>query len=704
MNLESKAADAKHPKIHNDHLARLAYVYIRQSTPKQVSQNQGSQQYQRQLSEQAQRLGWPKERIRVIDSDLAQSARDSEHRAGFQELVAEVSLGHVGIILGYEVSRLARNNRDWYHLLDLAAVFDTLIADSDGIYHPHSYNDRLLLGLKGTMSEAELHLLKQRLEAGRLNQVKRGAYRQLLPTGLRRRTDGRVEKDPDEQVQHVLELVFKQFEQLGSSRGVMYYLRREQILLPRRQVSGEQQGEVVWKVASEAGVYDILRNPAYAGAFVYGRTRADPRRPKADRSGNKRRKQPMETWFHIEQAAYPAYISWPQYLKNQDRLHQNASRFHERIERAKQARGVARKGAALLQGLVVCGACGHHMRVKYKHASHRYVCDGLARTVDCGLCLIARGLEVDKVVVEAFFEALRPAQLDALAAILSEQQQDQARLEQQWQEQLKRARYEANLAQRQYRSVDPENRLVAAELERRWELRLRELKQLEDDYDHFLKRPVVNSLAPDLKQQFCHISETLPDLWPSLAYVQQKELLRSLISQVILTKKAAGSIEVKIIWISGHYSLLCFEQPVLRQSAMPKQKALTQTIQTLWQAGLTDKQIAAELTNQGFRSARSSTLLPLTVQKIRLKHRWLSMRHRSFHSDEVDGRLTVQGLANLLGVETSWVSKRMANGVIDPGYVTCHPQGKVYLIDKDHAMIEQLRQLLPANFVPRRAL
>lgn len=696
----SQVTEIKHPKLRAGHLERLAYVYVRQSTPKQVSHNQGSQLYQRQLSERAQGLGWPQERIRVIDSDLAKSGRDSCHRFGFQELVAEVSLGHVGIIFGYEVSRLARNNRDWYHLLDLAAVFDTLIADNDGIYHPGSYNDRLLLGLKGTMSEAELHLLKQRLEAGRLNQVKRGAYRQLLPTGLARRPDGRVEKDPDVQVQHVLELVFAQFEVLGSSRKVLRYLRRENILLPRRQLSGERQGEVVWKVASEAAVYDILRNPAYAGTFVYGRTQADPRRQKPGQPGRGRVKQPPANWFHREHDAYPAYIRWAQYEKNQERLRQNASSYQDF---KRQARGASRDGAALMQGLVVCGSCGHHMRVKYKQGAPRYICEGLARTLDSGLCLIAHGPIVDAVVVSAFFAALRPAHLDALEAILAEQQQERTRLEGQWQERLKRGQYEARLAERQYRTVDPENRLVAAELERRWELRLRELKQLEEDFDHFQQRPPVRVLSPELRQQFAHVSETLPTLWPSFANAQKKELLRSLIDKVILTKTTAGSVAVKIVWVSGHYSLEHIEQPVLRQAAMAHHAELVRQVQALWQAGFNDVQSAAELTEQGFRSARSSTLLPLTVQKIRHEYRWLSVLKRSCNALEVDGRFTVQGLAARLGVERTWVAKRIYNGVIDAKYVIRHPQGNVYLIENDEAMIEQLRQLLPTHFTPRRA-
>jgi DNA invertase Pin-like site-specific DNA recombinase len=264
-------------KITATHLERLACVYVRQSTPKQVERHQESRRYQYHLVQRAAALGWSTERTRVIDSDLGLSGSESSHRGGFTDLVAEVSLGHVGIVLGYEVSRLARNNRDWYHLLDLAAVFGTLIADSDGIYDTRLYNDRLLLGLKGTMSEAELHLLRLRLTAGRMNQVRRGAYRQHLPTGLTRLPDGTVVKEPDEQVRHTIELVFEKFDELGSCEKVLCYLRQYDIRLPRQQRAGLHSGELLWKTPSYAAILEIMHNPAYAGAFAYGRRQTDPR-------------------------------------------------------------------------------------------------------------------------------------------------------------------------------------------------------------------------------------------------------------------------------------------------------------------------------------------------------------------------------------------------------------------------------------------
>ena len=691
---------ASHHKVQASHLSRLAYIYIRQSTAKQVRHNQESQRYQRQLSERAQALGWPAERVRIIDSDLAQSAKDSVERSGFQRLVAEVSLGHVGIVFAYEVSRLARNNSDWYQLLDLAAVFDTLLADSDGLYHPRLYNDRLLLGLKGNMSEAELHLLRQRLEAGRLSQVKRGVYRQRLPTGLLRQADGQVVKDPDVQVRQALELIFRQFEQLGSCRQVRRYFRREKLLIPRRQTTSLQAGALHWRVASDAAINDILHNPAYAGAFVYGRSQLEPSKRRPGQPASGRVKKAMAEWQYVQPDRYPAYISWSQYLKNQETLTRNAMRFEENKQ---QAQGAPRAGAALLQGLVTCGGCGHRLQVRYK-GKHRYACHGLTRTVDIGSCLSLPGPSIDKVVIQAFFEALQPAQLDALEAILAAQGRERQQLEQQWQARLQGATYQVHLAERQYNAVDPDNRLVAAALEQRWELALRQQREVQVDYESFQHQASTRQVAPELRRQFQTISKTLPELWPQLSHVQQKELLRSLIEQVILKRLSPDQVEVKIVWISGHYSLLLARPPILCQAKMSGREQFLTRLKQLWQEGLSDEQIAGCLSKEGFRSARSEQVVPLTVQRIRLKQGWYMALARSRNALEIDGLFTVRGLAAHIGVEQTWVYQRIYRGVIDPELVQRHPQGQVYLIQKDPAMLEKLRHCLPKNFIPREVL
>jgi DNA invertase Pin-like site-specific DNA recombinase len=681
-------------KITAHHLQRLACIYVRQSTNKQVAENRESQVNQYQLVQRAQELGWAAERIRIIDADLGLSGQSSAHRNGFQELVAEISLGHVGIVFGYEVSRLARNNSDWYHLLDLAAVFGTLIADHDGVYEPRLYNDRLLLGLKGTMSEAELHLLRLRLEGGRMSQVRRGEYRQHLPTGLVRLPDGQVIKDPDEQVRHTIELVFETFASLGSARQVLKYLVQHDILLPRRQTAGFHKGELLWKPPSDAALYDILRNPAYAGAFVYGRTQVDHARQKPGHHASGRQKKPMTEWIHIQHDVYPAYITWAQYLANGEQLRTNGVRYTEL--KAHGAQGAAREGSALLQGLATCGCCGHRMRIAYKK-SQRYLCFALAKQFGREMCMSLHGPSIDEVVVQAFFRAIQPAQLDALEAVLSEQQAERERLVRQWEERLQRVHYEVHLAERQYQAVDPDNRLVAAELERRWEQKLRARQETEEAYERFQSGLSSAQLTEEMQEQFRHLSDTLPSLWQSgqLSNSQKKELLRTLISRVVLKRTAPDTVEVKIVWVSGHYSVEYARPPIHRECDVSNYDRMVERTRALWEAGLGDEQIAVQLASEGFHSARSTGVSPVAVQKIRLNRGWYHPLYRSRKALEFDGYLTATGLAQCLGVERTWVYRHIYRGEIDPQYIRRHPQSKVYLIRNDPQVIEQIRSLLP---------
>jgi DNA invertase Pin-like site-specific DNA recombinase len=678
-------------KIMAGQLQKLAYIYIRQSSFKQVMHNQESQLVQRDLVKQALALGWSRGRIRVIDSDQGLSGEESGHRQGFQELVAEVSLGHVGIIFGYQASRLARNNSDWYHLLDLAAVFGTLIADCDGIYDPKLHNDRLLLGLKGAMSEAELHILRQRLEAGRLNQVRRGEYRQHLPTGLVRLADGTVVKDPDEQIRDTIEFVLHKFAELGSGQKVLRYFHQHQILLPRRQSAGYQAGELHWKPAKDDAIYDILHNPAYAGAFAYGRRQTDPSRRQPGRRGTGMIDQPMSEWLHLQHDVYPAYITWEQYLANQEQLRQNAAQFKE--EKVDKACGAAREGLGLLQGLVVCGQCSYRMSVTYK-SSPAYFCTGLRKRTGQGHCACIHGPSVDEVVVQAFFEAMEPAQLDALAAIVEQQQAEQKQLMQQWSQRLVRAKYEARLAERQYQAVDPDNRLVAASLEDQWEEKLRQLQETQEEYERFQQAIEPAPIPPELVTQFKHISETLPTLWDSgrLSNRHKKELLRSLIGQVILKRIVPDTVEVKIVWVSGHYSIVYAHPPITRLSDVSGYEQMVRQIERLWQQGQRDEKIATTLTEQGFRGARALTVSAETVKKIRLAHDWFLPLHQSRGQLEIDGYLTVRGLAAELACPRGWVHRRIWRGEIDPDYIKRHPEHGFYLIENKPDLIEQLRQ------------
>ena len=671
-------------EISKAHQDKHAYVYVRQSSPKQVLHNRESQQNQYALVERAIALGWRRERVHVIDADLGRSGQDGS-RPGFQELVAEVSLGHVGIVFAYEASRLARNNADWYALLDLATVVGTLIGDADGIYDPRSYNDRLLLGLRGMLSEAELHLLRLRLDAGRMRQVERGTYRQRLPTGLVRQADGRVVKHPDLAVQRTLALVFARFAALGSCQKVLRSLRDDRILLPRLQRAGIAAGELVWKPPSDAAIYDILRNPAYAGAFVYGR-HGPPPAPRVSH-GRHAVNRPMAEWTTIQQDVYPAYLSWEQFVANQERLADNAYRH------ASWRRGAPRAGSALLAGLVVCGRCGRQMRARYKCAG-RYHCDALAEAFGAPSCLYLEAPPIDAAVVAAFFEAIQPAELALLDEVLAARRADHTRLAQQYADRIRRAEYEARLAQRQYLAVDPDNRLVAGELEQRWELALRALAEAREAADRFAQQPAEPALDPALREQLADVSTRLPELWNSgrLLAEHKKALLRSLIRRVILTRPARDTVEVKVVWVSGAITVLTVHPPILRARDLAGYPQLVERILALSTLGYDDQAIARRLNADGVRAPRGPTISPRLVFRVRQVHHQASLIDQFRHQPKLDGHWTVGGLSRALNVHREWLYRRIERGALP---ARRHPITGFYLIEDDPQLLEQLRAQLP---------
>jgi DNA invertase Pin-like site-specific DNA recombinase len=673
-------------KITPRHRERHAYVYIRQSSPEQVQQHQESQRTQYALVERAMTLGWPRERVHIIDADLGQSGQDAQRR-GFQELVAEVSLGRVGLILAYEAGRLARNNADWYALLDLATVVGTLIADAEGVYDPRSDNDRLLLGLRGMLSEAELHILQSRMEVGRLRQIERGAYRQHLPTGLERRPDGQVVKDPDPQVQRTIALVFTLFAHLGSCQKVLRRLRDDGIRRPRRQMGGPEAGTVVWKAPSEGAIYSILDNPAYAGAFVYGRHGPAPQR----RPGQpiRRRNQAMAEWTVIHQNAYPASSSWEDYVANQERLADNAARY------TLHTRGAPRNGPALLVGLAVCGRCGRQLHVEYK-THHHYVCSALAKEYGASLCLYLDGASIDAAVVEAFFAALQPAALALLDEVLAALRADHERLAQQYTEQVKRAEYEARLAQRQYQAVDPDNRLVAAALERRWELALRRLAQAREAAARFATTQTVPTRDPTMRAQLADLSTHWPALWRSgqLTPAHTKELLRSLIRRVILTRPQRDAVEAKVVWVSGAMTMLTLRSPVPHTDDLSDYERLPTRVVAVVREGYRDGESAQRLTAEGFRSAHTAAVPTSLVTHLRRQQREASLTTRLRSQEKVDGQWTVWGLSRALNVDRNWLYARSRAGLV-PAYR--HPVIGSYLIPDDAELLRRLAAQRPAR-------
>ncbi|MEI8703318.1 recombinase family protein (plasmid) [Mesorhizobium mediterraneum] len=640
--------------ITTQHLCRKAVIYIRQSTPHQMVNNQESLRLQYALHQRAGDLGWDENNIEVIDADLGQSGAAAAHRAGFKDLLGRVTLGEVGIVLSYEVTRLARNCSDWYPLLDLCGYRQCLIGDRDGIYDPGSANGRLLLGLKGTISEVELHTLRGRLTAGLLSKAKRGELALLLPAGLERDANGVVMKDSNQEVQDRIALIFSAFWELGTVGKVIRSLRDRALTIPRRN----RFGDVIWRVPTASMLAGMLKNPAYAGAFVYGRTQSCHTRYASGKIISRRR--PMAEWKIVVKDRYPAYLDWERYERIQTMLTDNHAEY-----RRNQTRGAPRDGAAVLQGIVWCGRCGHKMGVEYKNGN-RYVCNFLARSQGGALCQHLPADPIDARVVEAFFAAASPAELAELMHAKDARQQADEAFERAEEQQIKRLRYQALLAERQYDRVDPDNRLIAAELERRWERALRELRQAEDALErHRAMQSQSDDLTPTEQNDFIAASSQLPEFWqrPDIEWGRKKALIRSLIDKVILQRVVRDRITIRIVWRGGEVTEREVEPRVHALSALSRGAEMEVRLLELAHQGLDDTAIAARLTKEGFRSPRRSYVPVRTVQVVRQGHRVLrqSTPARSHH---IPGWLSVSELAMAADVSRSWIRHRIRNGVI----------------------------------------
>lgn len=535
------------PKITPTHLRRAAYVYVRQSTALQVREHTESLERQYELAERAVALGWSAQQVVVIDADLGRSGAEATAREGFQRLVADVGLGHVGLVLGIEVSRLARNNADWYQLLDLCALTDTLIADGDGVYHPADYNDRLVLGLKGTMSEAELHLIRHRLTAGLRHKAAKGQLRQGLPVGFDYDDADHVVITPDQAVAEAIATVLRRFEELGSGRQVLLSLREDGLLLPRRRPGS---GRITWMPATYPAVHDLLTNPAYAGAFVFGRTKVEKRVDENGRLVVRTREVARDEWEVCIPDHHPGFITWDRYVANQERL-----RANWRPPRG-EGGGPAREGPALLQGRLRCGRCGRIMQVGYSGAKGnvpRYLCARGHHLYGSGQsCQSLGGHRLEQRVLAEVFKVLEPAALAATAKALAEAAIHHHQRLAVFELAVERARFEADRARRQFDAVEPENRLVARTLERTWDERLAEQRRAEAGLAaQRARRP--NVLSPD---ELAWLSRAGADVRavfeaPTTTPRERKQLLRSLITEVVVTVQDDRTASLCIIWEGG---------------------------------------------------------------------------------------------------------------------------------------------------------
>ena len=683
------AASGVEERLTAAHRAKLAYIYVRQSSVTQVRQHQESTELQYRLVDRAIGLGWPRERVHVIDEDLGKSGTASAERHGFQRLIAEIGLGNAGLVLSLDASRLARNNRDWHQLLELCSLFGVILADGERLYDPGVYHDRLLLGLSGIMSEAELHQIRLRLHQGEWQKAARGELRVPLPAGLTYARSAAVIRHPDEEVQARLQLVFAKFAELGSARGVMRYLRAHHLPLPVRPLLGPAPHELVWREANTARVHHILRNPAYAGAYVYGRRRPDPvRRRCGKRSATT--KVAVGAWEVCLPGAYPGYIPWVEFMANQQRLADNASRY------AAGHPGAPRRGCALLQGIAVCGRCGRRMSLRYTGPSGDYpvYCCRADRNHGTGpLCQEVRALPVDDFVAGTVLEALAPDRIAIAVAAVGELQAEVRQLEQQWGLRRERARYEAERARRQYDAVEPENRLVARSLERAWEEKLRAVEAIEREYEQWRQEePLVLSEADRAVLQ--GLGENLPKLWhaATTTAVERKRLLRFIVREVILDqKRLPGQVWLKIVWQTGATSEHGLQRRVHTYRDYIDLERLRQRVEALNRAGKMDKAIAAVLNREGFTAARGCAFKGENVWLLRKRWDIPTVKINGVSANPPrwpDGTYSVQGAAAALGVTPQTVFDYLARDLLSGRQLARGQPWQITLTDRQ---IEQLR-------------
>ena len=651
-------------KITSSHLQRRALVYVRQSTPSQVENHRESTRRQYALAERARDLGWPSGQITVIDDDLGLSGASTDGRGGFARVIAEVALAEVGILFGLEASRLARNNTDWYKLLDLCGLTDTLIADADGVYHPSLFNDRLILGLKGTMSEAELHILRARLDGGIRNKAARGElYRRLPPGYVRGDSDGEILIDPDEQVQGAIHAVFARFAEFGSVRQVWRWFDREKLDFPIR-MSGEK---LRWAPPSYGIIHRVLTSPVYAGAYVYGRTRQEV---SADENGTVRkrvRKLPRSEWSILIHDHHRGYIDWQTHEAILGRIAKNARpRPHGTGE------GAVREGTALLQGLAVCGECGRRLSTHYtgRTASPGYHCRGETSFEDrASLCLYVGAVQIDRAVATAVLEAIAPAGLEAALKAAEHIENDYDQALEQWRLAVERAQYEAGKAERRYRAVDPENRLVARGLEAEWERCLTAVEQARQELEH-RERDRPRLLNADERNAILALGADLGRVWeaPTTTARDKKEMLRTVLEEVIVrAPRHEQRIHLTLHWCTGLLTEIELDRPRVRRTTIRTDENTVGLVRRLAQFH-TDEVIAGILNRQGKATAYGHRFNTERVGNLRRSWKIPCYDPKTATTD--GDLVNVRQAAEILGVATSTVHRWLNDGFIDGEQIT----------------------------------
>ena len=676
-------------KIQATHIDRLALVYVRQSTMQQVERHQESTRLQYGLVSRATQLGWPSQRVIVIDEDLGQSATTTVGRLGFQRLVAEVGLDHVGIVLGIEMSRLARSNRDWHQLLEICALFGTLIGDLDGVYDPSDYNDRLLLGLKGTMSEAELHILKRRMLEGKRAKARRGELGMQVPMGYIRRPSGEVIKDPDEQAQDTIEMVFNLFKRYGTINAVLQHFVRNSIEMPSRVRSGPTKGELQWVRPNRVTLSNILRNPIYAGAYVYGRRPTVAKKKKPGRPSTGRTVAKFGEWEVLLKDRLPSYITWDQFEKNKRQLESNTA----------QGAGAPRNGPSLLSGLLICGRCGMRMSTQYSNNGDglRYSCSRLM--VDYGepLCQSLAGKPLDELTSKIVLQSLEPAALEISLKVAEEIEAERCQMRSHWDKKLERARYTAERAFRQYSAVEPENRLVARALERQWEEALVAEEELKMEYERFLSQQAA-PLSEEEREAIRQLAVDIPEIWnaDSTTASDRQVIVRQLIERIIVTVQGeTEKVAVEYQWAGGHKTQATLIRPVARLEQLSYYQDLLKRVAELHTQQKNARTIAHILNEEGWRPAKRRDTFNAYMVHSLLSRQGLRVSRKKRPSDGITKKAnewTIRELSQKLKMPEptlySWIKK----GFVKSRRVLVSGR-TVLIINANRTEIKRLRSL-----------
>jgi DNA invertase Pin-like site-specific DNA recombinase len=678
-------------KVTPTHIQRAALVYIRQSTPTQVEHNRESTARQYALLETACQLGWTKEQVMVIDEDLGVTGSGFAERSGFARMTAEVALGHAGIVFALEVSRMARNNADWYRLFDLCSITDTLVGDSDGLYHPALFNDRLVLGLKGIMAEAELHILRARLEGGIRNKAARGELRRGLPMGfVWGEQDGDVRFHPDESVVHSMRTVFAKFTELGSVRKVWLWFRSQGLSFPTRK---HMKGEIRWVAPTYTAIHAVLTNPVYAGAYTYGKFQQQRYIDDQGRLRKRIRLRPMAEWPVLLREHHRGYIDWATFQANQTRIDANVH------PEPHHAGGAVREGAALLQGLATCGKCGRRLHTHYtgRNAAPGYHCAGKDIVSGRGVyCLNVGGVQIDQAVVDAFLNALTPAALQATQLAIRQLEANHDAALSQWRLTAERARYEAERAERQYRAVEPENRLVARGLETEWEKRLRDLAAAEAELERReQQRP--RTLSEEEKKKLFALGSDLHKVWtaPTTTDRDRKELLRALLEEVIVRvdrPERRGHLTLR--WRGGRLTEIDLALPRMKPRGLHTDEDTISLLRRL-AVHYSDDVIAGILNRQGRKTATGERFTSNQVGSLR---RYRNIPRYDRAAEPLTGEVVpIRKAAEILGVYPSTIHRWLNDGFIAGEHVTAGAPWQIRMTDELRArFVEQA----PPGYLP----